>query len=329
MKCLHSIAPLNPEFAERRYDLLITALGYEQRARHISERFSSGCKLKVAIGFDQQQCLSFEENRDWFAANDFTTFVTTNKAFGPTVRSFLVENTSSLRHIRMLVDISSQSRYRIATLLTELVSLPIDVVIHVDFVYSLAAFVDPPSQVFPNSHVGPVSEQFCGWWGEPERPSCAVVGLGYEQDRALGAVEHIEASEAWAFLPESEIAGYSQALRGANSTLLESLPQKRLIPYRVQQPFDTFINLESLIYGLSQTKNPIILPMGPKVFALISLIVGILHRDIAVWRVSASVQETAVDRKATGHICGLSATISEKLSLEDSLPTAANELEIV
>ena len=328
MNHLHSIRPLNLGFPER-YDLLIATLGYEQRARYVSHLLSPKCDLKVALGFDQQQCLSFEKNRDWFAANGFTIAVTANKEFGSTVKGFLLEKALAMKEIRVAVDISSLSRYRIATLLAALISLPLDRVTHVDFMYSLAAFVDPPSQVFPNSHVGPVSEHFSGWWREPERPTCAVVGLGYEQDRALGAVEHIEASEAWAFLPESKIPEYSAALRAANSTLLESLPQKRLITYRVQQPFDTFINLESLIYGLSRTKNPILLPMGPKIFALISLIVGILHREIAVWRVSASVQESPVDRKATGDFCGLSATISKKSLLEPSISIAEQELEIV
>ncbi len=143
--------------------------------------------------------------------------------------------------------------------------------------------------------------------------------FGYEQNRALGAVEHIEASETWCFLPESEIPAYGPVLREANSALLESLPLKRLINYRVQQPFDTFLNLESLIYGLSRTKNPILLPMGPKIFALVSLVVGVLHRDVAVWRVSASVQENPVDRKATGHVCCLSVTISD-----DGLETHAS-----
>jgi hypothetical protein len=329
MKYLHRIQPVDLKSAERQYHLLVAALGYEQRARCVSEVFSPRCNLKVAFGFDQQQCLSFEENRKWFATNNFTTIVTTNKDFSPALRSFLLEKVSSIRHIRLLVDISSQSRYRIATLLTELLSLPIDVVIHVDFAYSLSAFVDAPTQAFPNSHVGPVSEHFCGWWGEPERPSCAVVGLGYEQDRALGAVEHMEASETWAFLPESEIPEYRQALRDANSTLLESLPEKRLVTYRVQQPFDTFVNLESLIYGLSRTKNPILLPMGPKIFALISLMVGILHRETAVWRVSASVQENPVDRKATGQICGLSAIISNNPSADVTELMAEPELETV
>jgi hypothetical protein len=329
MKRLHSIRPFRPEFAERQYDLLIAALGYEQRARYVSSMFSTQCNVKIAFGFDQQQYLSFEENQDWFAKNGFASIVTTDIAFGEVLRRFLLDKAASMRHMRLLVDISSQSRHRIATLLTELLSLPSDIVMHIDFAYSLSAFFDPPSQVFPNSHVGPVSNQFCGWWGEPERPSCAVVGLGYEQDRALGAVEHIEASETWAFLPDSEIPEYRKALQDANSTLLESLPPKRLVHYRVQRPFDTFVNLESLIYGLSRTKNPILLPMGPKIFALISLIVGILHPETAVWRVSASVQESPVDRKATGDICGLSATISKDSSIQVAVSRAQPELEAV
>jgi len=79
--------------------------------------------------------------------------------------------------------------------------------------------------------------------------------------------------------------------------------------YRVHAPVDCFITLESLIYGLSRTKNTILLPFGPKIFALCALLVASVHPTTAVWRVSAGFQEEAVNRQASGYVYGLQVDI--------------------
>src|SRR5947207_11718086 len=88
----------------------------------------------------------------------------------------------------------------------------------VDFLYSLASFSEPPKSQPVNTHVGPISPPFAGWWTEPDRPTAAVVGLGYEEDKALGAVEHLQPGEVWVFTPQSVVAAYSPALDFANRT---------------------------------------------------------------------------------------------------------------
>jgi len=75
--------------------------------------------------------------------------------------------------------------------------------------------------------------------------------------------------------------------------------------YRVQDPFDCFAKVESLVYGLSQTRNPVLLPFGPKLFSLTSLLVALLYPGLPVWRVSAERHEQPANRKASGLVYGL------------------------
>ena len=57
--------------------------------------------------------------------------------------------------------------------------------------------------------------------------------------------------------------------------------------YRVEQPIDCFGMLESVVYGLLKSFSAIVLPFGPKVFTLCSLLVASLHPTVSIWRVSA------------------------------------------
>ena len=101
------------------------------------------------------------------------------------------------------------SRYRIAFILDILRSLGPDVSVSVDFLYAIAQFTSPPAPLLANTHVGPVTPSFAEWTTEPELPVSAIVGLGYEPDKALGAVEHLQASEIWLFEPLSHIPEYT------------------------------------------------------------------------------------------------------------------------
>jgi hypothetical protein len=184
-------------------------------------------------------------------------------------------------------------------------SLPVE--IEVDFVYSLANY-NPPPEVAPlNSHVGAVLAAFAGWTSEPDRGAVAIVGLGYEEDKALGAVEHVQAAETWILIPTSPVAEYTPALRAANKTLLDVVPRDHQIQYSVSTPLDLFIMLESLVYRLSQSRNPILLPFGPKLFAVCALLVACIYQDTAVWRVSAEGFDTPMDRTSSPHIFGVKA----------------------
>jgi hypothetical protein len=182
--------------------------------------------------------------------------------------------------------------------------------VDIDFVYTLAEFSPPPSLASPNTHVGPVLPAFSGWWTAPERSLAAAVGLGYEENKALGAVEHVQASSIWTFMPVSPVPEYTPALHQANRTLLALVPMTNRFEYRVDRPFDTFVALESFAFGITRHSNLIILPFGPKIFALCALIVAVIHPAIAVWRVSGA--EEQIDRRSSGIVMGLRALMRSK-----------------
>jgi hypothetical protein len=303
-----SVSDLDRTWKSVQYDLFLAALGYEERARYVAGLVGTVSKSRIAIGFSEQREHAYEANFKWFEDNEFEIAIIDDDGFrekvGDSFRKAALQREAET--LRVLIDISSLSRFRLATIVDLLLTEIINISVSVTFVYSLATYNPPSITRVSNSHVGPVlRSNFAGWWVEPDRGITAIVGLGYEPDKALGAVEHLQAADIWTFTPKSSIARYSKALGTANGSLLASVPISHQVTYSVQSPFNLFVTLESLVYGVMQQQNPVLLPFGPKLFALCCLLVASVHTSVAVWRVSAQALEPAINRKASGHVYGL------------------------
>lgn len=288
------------------YDLLLCTLGYESRARFIAETQALYARRKIAFGFKAQQVLRFDANESWFKAAGFDVIMLDEEDVRAHLQQTCLAAIRDKRSLRLCCDISSMSRYRIAVVVDTLRALGPDLEVAVDFLYAIAKFTPPPEPLFANVHVGPVLPSFAGWSAEPELPVSAVVGLGYEPDKALGAVEHLQASEIWTFEPVSSIPEYTASLHQANRTLLQFVPEKCRLQYQVERPYTLFSALRALASSSLLSSNPVILPFGPKLFTLVALLVGCSYADIAVWRVSAGIHEPPIDRQAHGFVTGLS-----------------------
>ncbi len=313
MASIPSIRGLDVGALPVEYDLFITTVGYESRAAFIAKNVSIKSTERMAIGFTERHVFNYDTNRDWYIREGYTVDETNDRDFGPLIRSRIDRFKLGSEPLRVCVDISSLTRSRLAVLVDTFrdVSLP---AIYVHFLYALAAYSPAPKVTFVNRHVGPVLPAFAGWWTHPERPTVAVVGLGYEQNKALGAVEHIQAGEILLFIPTSSEPEYSTALETANETLLKEVRPSGRFHYVVERPLDCFVELELLVSSLLHDSNPILLPFGPKIFSLTAMLVAAVHPMVAVWRVSGAEEPT--DRVATGEVTGLSVYFDNRGQLE-------------
>lgn len=309
-----TVTELPPEWSAASYHAIFCSVGYEERARYIASLLQEVPKSKYAIGFDIQKEFEYENNRLFFLEKGFRTSVAKDQDFSEEVircfREIIAVNTEA--SLKLLIDISSMSRYRLATFIDVLARHFDEQAFVVDFVYTLASYDPPVTSLAPNSHVGPVLQSnFTGAWDEPDRAVSAIVGLGYEPDKALGAVEYLEAADVWTFNPQSKEEAYTEALRMANASLLEDVLKEHQFTYLVQNPLDCFLTLEAVVGGVMRGRNAVLLPFGPKLFALCCILVGCIH-PVAIWRVSAQGGEPAINRKSSNRVYGLRAEFSAR-----------------
>jgi hypothetical protein len=284
-------------------DVFIAACGYEGRARAAAQKFHNNAKKRLAIGFASQHELEYETNSEWFRSAGFNLIEVADNEFREIVDLHLANWTSDRDVARIEVDISSFNRLRLAHLIDSIRSLQ-KKEITVTFRYSIAEFTPPIETSVPTVMVEPVIPQFAGWTTRPDRPPAAIVGLGYEPNKAIGIVDHLEINNAtWAYYPLGPIPEYQQSVLEANKSLLDIIQTDgRCQPYDLNAPAQLFHEMNSLVHTLKPHFNAVLIPFGPKLFALVALLVATMHDDVGVWRVSSGSLEAPVSRKPSGHI---------------------------
>ncbi len=283
-----------------RIDAFVTVLGFESRSLHAARAYLERCESRFAVVFAERNVLEYKANEAWLTDNDFALL----DSIGDLIAA--LEHLDLDGTARVVVDISSMSRPMIADVISAMIRWGRSVVI--DFLYSPASFSAPPPLGAPQIYSGPVTPEFAGWTVSPELPLAAVIGLGYERGRALGVLEYLEPSVAWIFTPTvrdgiEDQPRFDEAIKATNVELLELVPEDQYLSYDVSAPFQCFESLESLVYGLSSKARVLLAPFGPKIFALIALLVAEQHKPhVTVWRVSGGQSEDAELHPATGPI---------------------------
>ncbi|WP_241300272.1 hypothetical protein [Burkholderia stabilis] len=293
-------------------DVFIAACGYEGRAVAASKKFHHVARRKLAIGFTSQRELEYNANKGWFENAGFDLIEVDDDKFRDTLNQYLSLLSPDGDVWNVEVDISCFNRFRMAHLVDALRTLPAGEAF-VTFRYSIAEFTPPAEDAAPTVTVAPVIPQFAGWTTRPDRPPAAIVGLGYEPNKAIGIVDHLEINNAtWAYYPLGPVPEYYQRVLEANRSLVDIIQSDgRCQPYDLNEPAQLFNEINSLVDMLKPHFNAVLIPFGPKLFALVTLLVASANDDVGVWRVSSGSLEEPVNRKPSGHTVSMMVRFSQ------------------
>lgn len=285
------------------FDISIACLGYESRATAVTKQFFQLSARKVAIAFERQKVLAFATNRKWYSENNVEIFgEIEDEAFQPTVESLLSRRLELAQPpLKIAVDISCFDRYRLAVLCQVMQSHIRDHQAEVWFFYSIAEYAPPILEFSVNARLQPVHPSFVGTRPDPLAGTVAIIGLGYEREKALGAAEYLQANEVFTYCPSSSIKEYLPSVESANELLLNQMGMDNKFVYEVEQPAMLVSDLSSLVKGLLLKSAVILIPLGPKIFALACLLTAGLFPDVSVWRMSQGKSAPPTDRKPTAH----------------------------
>lgn len=272
----------------------------------------------MALAFPYQEIFYYQENEKYFKQTEFVS-VPYSDEFWQEYCADLLEQAEEreleggAKRSDFCIDVSSMSRPMIAEVLLLFRRLAIKKKrpITAKLLYSPAEYVPPPTIEGPIVKSEPVVPEFAGWSMASGAPSVAIVGLGYEPDFALGTWEYLEASSLVAFFPTGEDARYDEAVQKANEEILKQIGEGQVYKYRVDDPVHLFIILKTLVSGYLGIARPIIVPFGPKTFAVTALLVALIHQpSVTVWRVSGDQDALPVDRQANGKVVVLDLQVS-------------------
>ncbi|OZC97517.1 hypothetical protein CH275_25705 [Rhodococcus sp. 06-235-1A] len=223
-------------------------------------------------------------------------------------------NSEQSQTLRFAIDISSMDRDRLAG---TVLALMVDQVeeIEIDFYYSCADFDEKLVGSEGPIHVNRPISGFEGWTSTPDLPLACVLGLGFEHNLALGALETLEPTDAYLFVASGVDDRYDHIVMDRNSALIEGVTEN-IYQYSVRSPMRTALAVESIVHSLVRSRRVILVPIGTKIFALACFLVGVAYGDeLAVWRLSADSARTPENRVCTTDPVGVSVLLRKKKSL--------------
>lgn len=290
------------EEANDAFDFLIYSVGYELRSRYVASQYSEQAGKILAFVFSDCHELSFDENLEYskeIGALPFDELSDLRAVF-----SKADPELDSLIGKRVLVDVSSMSRTVLSVLLSQLLDDDFFIGADIALVYAVAKFSEPASFEYDFLDFAPIPE-FSGWTAAPERPLAMVLGLGYEADHAVGAVEVLDPSATFCFFPKGNDKRFADAVRKSNEPLLDHMKPSRIIQYPVSDPLHTFSLLSSIMNSLLEATRIVLVPMGPKIFVVLCLVCQRVYGDeVSVWRASGHSKDSLKDVGAEGSITG-------------------------
>ncbi len=304
------VAPFSGTHVQR-YDVFIGAIGYESRATHALEKLLSDVDLVVAAPFEKNRIHCYERNAEVF--RKLGQVIPGDYRYRKELRMYIEDAIETKRAKKLLlaepfrvcVDVSSMTRARTAETMLA-IYLDIDASVVVDWVYSPAKYdrqlLDTGPVQFNDAIPG-----FEGW-GDPSEPLHAVIGLGLEGSLVLGVIDDLEVTDTTVFEPMGFHIDYDNKITRRNANFVSGVSDDCRFRYNVTQPYTSFLKLAAVVNRLTSNGRVVLLPLGPKIFAVMCLLLGVIDRSqVTVWRLSADAGGGPIDRIATGHILGITA----------------------
>jgi hypothetical protein len=277
-----------------RFDLLVTVCGYERRSQYVT-RVSAEPKSHVVIDYHSPGIGAYDDNLDEMQPSH--TVLDREEAVLEIVAR------AAAAGARVRVDISSMRRSTIAAVVNTLQYSRGNA--DVQFVYAPAAYEASARAAVDHLSLsaGPVTDIFRGDLRPSSIPVGLVAGLGLEPHRIMGLTELLEPDEVWAFVASSDDSRFQRNVRLVNQLTLEDAHTTALT-YDIRSIAETYLAVDSLVFAAAPRRRLVLAPSGPKMFALVCLLVAANqpeHRP-AVWRVGATSTHSGTALEAAGDV---------------------------
>lgn len=288
----------NKEDTVECFDLLITALGFESRCTYIAELLAGQYDRGYCLMFKNRHVLAFQKNQSIFESLKFDIDIWDDNINRGKILSLLKKHPETQdEFVKIAVDISSMNRAMVAELFFILANQESSK-LEITFFYTPSKYVAPPKKLPSMKISSPVIPEYAGWFDNPNAPLYAVVGLGYEYGKASGIIEYLEVSGEWLFKPIGSDKRYLESLEDVNKKLIDQIEKHRVLNYDLEDPYSSFEKLRSLVDGLLRQGRVVLIPLGPKLFNLFSVIIAEIYSPkVVVWRVSADDTEEPIDHE--------------------------------
>lgn len=300
---MNDIAPI--PVANNDGSLLVGCIGYEDRSTYLlrttPERASNVFFDYRALDSTGKGICSYDSNRETMekygaiSDSDFEVFLVE-----------LENEISRMKGAHVDFDITSFDREKIGRIILKLFSLR-EGVSSVTFVYAPRIFM--PFDIYKFDVVqsfGPALPEFFGTADGFNKPLTLILGAGYEYGKAVGAIDTLEPDHIFCFRPTGTNPLFDHHIDLANVDFSFIENKENIFSYDLNDAFRLYHSLRTLVSYEMVDQNVLLLPLGPKLFAAISMLIAtVFHPNVMVWRhstASTKQRDTINDAETTGKL---------------------------
>lgn len=269
-------------------DLLVNAIGYEDRARFSVESTIVSAQRCLSIAFENRGLFGYSRNMEAMERIGSSIFDWDGSQLergdiGESIDALIAELGPS---IRIAVDISSMNRSMMSAVFRSLIRNH-EAIHSAHVLYAPATFRAPDHDYPQIGQIGPVAPELSGYMSEPSFPVGLLIGLGYEFGIAAGIMNRLEPKLAIAFRAIGNDPRYEEAVRTANFDFAFGLARCDVTDYSLLRPDLAAGHVENILSAMTRQYRCVLVPMGPKLLSAIFILAGYRFLGhVAVWRVS-------------------------------------------
>jgi hypothetical protein len=289
MELIHTYQISLEELKTERIDFIITASGFHSRCTYLSENIDLANTKKHLFTLDDSNYVKLrKENESVFIKLGFLPFLEDVKS-GKEIEKLLDElcrnNKSEILNI--IVDYSCMPKKWIAIIL-DFVSrneLP-EQRINIFFAYTPKKFLPNIKKIV--EYIGPIIEPKD--LIKNDSNLTLIAGLDNNYESIIKLTKDINPQKIFAFVPDPAFdEAYSKSVYKKNKPLLKKIGDENIIKYPANKQDEINSILTSLCLELRLNSRVIIVPLGPKTFALTSLLLSLRYPDIKLWDITSKI----------------------------------------
>ncbi len=289
MELIHTYQISLEELKTEKIDFIIATSGFHSRCTCLSENIDLASTKKHLITFDDNNYVKLrKENESVFIKLGFLPVIEKARS-GKEIEKLLDKicrnNTSEILNI--IVDYSCMPKIWIATILDFISKneLP-EQRINVFFAYTPKRFLPNIKKIV--EFIGPIIEPKD--LIQNETNLTLIAGLDNNYESIIKLIKNINPQKIFAFVPEPAFdQEYSKSVYKKNKPLLEKIGDENIIKYPANNQEEINSKLTSLCLDLRLNSRVIIVPLGPKTFALTSLLLSLRYPDIKLWDITSKI----------------------------------------
>ena len=285
MELVHTYQISFNELKTEKIDCMIAASGFHARCTYIAENINLERTYKLMITFDETDNINLKkENELVFEELGFLSVSSSSKS-GEKIEKLInnICNNSASENLNILIDYSCMPKLWIATILDFINNNEsLKQKINIFFAYTPKKFI--PNVKKTVDFLGPISETTD--LVQNDKDISLLTGLDNNSEFITTLIDTINPQKIYAFVPEPSFnKGYSESVMETNKSLLDKVDKDNIIKYPANNPEHINSLLTSLCLQLRLDSRIVIVPQGPKTFALTSLLLSIRYPDIKLWEI--------------------------------------------